>query len=63
MAMTSSATGYVVTSGVIFALITLAHLARVALEGGRLARDPLFVLLTLATAGLSVWAWRVAAGR
>jgi hypothetical protein len=61
--MTSSATGYVVTSGVIFALITLAHIARVALEGARLARDPLFVLLTLATAGLSVWAWRVAAGR
>jgi hypothetical protein len=62
MAMTPSATRYVVTSGIIFALITLAHLARVAVEGVRLAREPLFVLLTLGTAGLSVWAWRVAVG-
>ena len=60
--MTSSATRYVVTSGVIFALVTLAHLARVAVEGVRLAREPMFVLLTLVTAALSVWAWRVAVG-
>ena len=61
--MTTSARGYVVTSGVIFALITLAHVARVAVEGARLAREPLFVLLTIGTTVLSVWAWSVAARR
>jgi hypothetical protein len=59
--MNASARGYVVTSGVIFALITIAHIARVAAEGARLAAEPFFVLLTLGTAALAVWAWRVAA--
>ena len=60
--MTLSAKRYVITSGVIFALITLAHVARVAAEGARLVREPFFVLLTIGTAVLSVWAWSVAAG-
>ena len=60
--MSGSARRYVITSGVIFALITLAHVARVAVEGARLTREPFFVLLTVGTAALSVWAWSVAAG-
>ncbi len=50
---------YLITTGIIFALITLAHILRVFAEGPRLAKDPLFILLTLLAACLSVWAWRL----
>jgi hypothetical protein len=50
---------YIITTGVVFALITLAHILRVIAEGPRLLTEPLWVLLTLATAGLSLWAWRL----
>ena len=42
---------YVMTTGAIFGLITLAHLLRVMAEGPRLATDPFFILLTVAAAG------------
>ena len=50
---------YLITTGTVFALITLAHFWRISLEGPHLAKDPLFVVLTVATAGLSLWAWRL----
>ncbi len=50
---------YVITTGSIFALITLAHVLRMISEGPHLAKEPVFVLLTLAAAGMSWWAWRV----
>jgi hypothetical protein len=50
---------YLVTTGIIFALIGVAHILRVFAEGPRLAKDPLFILLTLLTFALSVWAWRL----
>jgi hypothetical protein len=50
---------YVITTGIIFALIGLAHILRVFAEGPRLAKDPIFILLTLLTFALSVWAWRL----
>jgi hypothetical protein len=50
---------YLITTGIVFALITLAHILRVFAEGPRLAKDPFFILLTLLAAGLSVWAWRL----
>jgi hypothetical protein len=50
---------YVMTSGSIFGLITLAHVWRVFAEGPRLATQPWYVLITLAAAGLCLWAWRV----
>jgi hypothetical protein len=48
---------YLITTGTVFALIVLGHGWRVAVEGVQVARDPVFVLLTFVTAGLSVWAW------
>ena len=48
---------YLVTTGIIFALIGVAHILRVFAEGPRLAKDPFFILLTLLAVGLSVWAW------
>jgi hypothetical protein len=50
---------YLITTGTVFGLITLAHVWRALAEGPRLAKDPLFELLTLAAAALSVWAWRL----
>jgi len=50
---------YIMTTGAVFGLITVAHLLRVIAEGPRLMTDPFYVLLTLAAATLSVWAWRL----
>ena len=50
---------YVMTSGAIFALVAIAHVLRVTAEGAHLAGEPFFVLTTLASVGMSVWAWRV----
>ncbi len=48
---------YLITTGTVFGLITLAHLWRIAVEGSRLAKEPVFLLLTVAAAALCVWAW------
>jgi predicted type IV restriction endonuclease len=50
---------YVMTTGVLFGLITLAHVWRVVEERRGLATDPWFILLTVAAAALSLWAWRL----
>jgi hypothetical protein len=54
---------YLVTTGSIFGLIALAHLARTIAESRRLASDPWFYLegpgLGLVAAALSLWAWRL----
>lgn len=47
---------YVITTGVVFGLITVAHVLRMAIESPRFATDPLYILLTLASAALFVWA-------
>jgi hypothetical protein len=50
---------YVITTGTIFGLITIAHVARILDEGTRLLTEPFYLLLTLLAAGMVVWAWRV----
>ena len=50
---------YVMTTGVVFGLLTLAHLLRMIVEGRHVATNPLFVLLTVATGSLCFWAWRL----
>lgn len=50
---------YVVTTGTVFGLLTVAHLLRVVDEGPQLLKNPWWVLITAAAAGLSLWAWRV----
>ena len=49
---------YVITTGVIFGLLTIAHVVRIVLER-RLVPDPVFILFTLLSAGLTIWAWTV----
>lgn len=46
---------YLITTGVIFGLITVAHILRMATEGAHL-KEPVYILLTLLSAALSIWA-------
>ena len=48
---------YVATTGVLFALLTLAHLWRIVAENRQLATDPFFAPFTLLAAALAVWAF------
>jgi hypothetical protein len=50
---------YVMTTGAVFGLITLAHILRVVAEGPRLVSEPFFVLITVLSTALCLWAWRV----
>lgn len=50
---------YVITSGVIFALVTVVHILRIAVESRRLATEQVYIFLTLASAALAVWSWSV----
>lgn len=47
---------YVLTTGILFALLTLAHVLRIVYESRALASDPWYMLITAAIAALSVWA-------
>ena len=49
---------YVVTTGTVFGLLTVAHTWRIFLEP-HLAKDPWFILITLIALALSLWAWRL----
>jgi hypothetical protein len=49
---------FLVTVGTVFALIVVAHIARIVAEP-EMAREPWFWLLTIASAALSGWAWRL----
>ena len=50
---------YVMTTGAVFGLLTLAHVERIIEEGRHLATDPWYVLVTIAAAALCLWAWRL----
>jgi tellurite resistance protein TehA-like permease len=50
---------YVMTTGTVFGLLVVAHIWRVFEEGPHLAKDPSYILITLAAAALCLWAWRV----
>ena len=50
---------YVMTTGAVFGLLTLAHLWRIVGEEPHLATDPWYVLITVAAAALCLWAWRL----
>ena len=50
---------YVVVAGVVFGLLTMAHIWRIIVEPN-LASDPWFILITLASGALCLGAWRAA---
>jgi len=49
---------YIVTTGLLFLALVGAHVARVAQER-HLVRDPWFVVTTILSIALAVWAWRL----
>ena len=50
---------YVMTTGVVFGLLAVLHAWRAVQEAGHVGKDPWFLLITAAAAGLSVWAFTV----
>ena len=50
---------YLITTGIIFGLITVAHIWRAVAEGSHLSTDPVFILLTVLSATLCLWAFRL----
>jgi hypothetical protein len=50
---------YVMTTGILFGLLTVVHVWRALEEGPHLATDPWFILITLLAAALCIWACRL----
>ena len=50
---------YIITTIVIFALVALSHVARIAQEGIWLMKSPWFMLTTALSVAMCIWAWRV----
>ena len=48
---------YLLTTGGVFSLITVAHIWRMIAEGSHLGADSGYLLITTVAAGLGVWAW------
>jgi hypothetical protein len=48
---------YVAVTGIAFALIVAAHLARIADEGLHPLTEPIFVVSSAIAGGLALWAW------
>ena len=47
---------YVGITGLIFALMFAAHVARIYVEGSGLLREPLIIVTSVLSLGLSIWA-------
>jgi len=50
---------YVMTTGAVFGILFVVHILRIIEEGRALARDPLYLIITIAAAALFLWAWRL----
>lgn len=50
---------YVITTGIVFGLLVIAHLLRGIAEGPHVVRDPFFMLSSLIAMGLCGWACRL----
>jgi cytochrome c oxidase subunit IV len=54
---------YLVVTGLLFALLTIAHIWRTIAEWSRFSTDPWFIIegpgIGLLAAGLAYWAWRL----
>jgi hypothetical protein len=50
---------YVLTTGAIFLLIVIAHVARLFSEGAHLLKQPMFAMTSILSLALVLWAWRM----
>jgi len=47
---------YVIATGIVFALMFVAHVARVFAEGSGILREPLIIVTSVIALGFTVWA-------
>jgi hypothetical protein len=47
---------YVIATGIIFALMFVAHIARVYVEGTWVLREPMIMVTSVLSLGLAIWA-------
>jgi hypothetical protein len=47
---------YIVTSGVLFTLLVIVHIARIFVEGPAVILEPAFAASTILGVGMSTWA-------
>jgi hypothetical protein len=47
---------YIGITGLVFALMFAAHIARILAEGSGLLREPVIILTSVVSLGLSIWA-------
>jgi hypothetical protein len=50
---------YLLTTGTLFGLLTIVHIWRIAAESLSVMKDPFFLAMTIASAGLCVWGFRL----
>ena len=54
---------YLLTTGALFAVLAMAHLARTVAESSRLTTDPGFLVegpgIGILAAAIAIWAWRL----
>jgi hypothetical protein len=50
---------YLIVSGTTFSLIALAHVWRLIEEGAGPVKNPWFILTSVLSVTLAVWAWRL----
>src|SRR5438270_11455104 len=50
---------YLTLTAIVFGLLTVVHIWRMAVESASLARDPFFLLITVISAAVCVWAVRL----
>jgi len=50
---------YIMTTGVLFGLLVVAHIWRAIAEGPALAKDPFYIGITIAAAAFCLWALRL----
>ena len=46
---------YVIATAIVFALIVVAHGARVVAEGPRILHEPMFMVTSALSLGLAIW--------
>jgi hypothetical protein len=50
---------YLITTGTLFGLLTVAHVLRLIEEWPSQASNPWYILITLVAAAMCAWAWRL----
>jgi len=48
---------YVIATGIVFALMFVAHVARVFVEGSGILREPMIIVTSILSLGLAIWAF------